>query len=236
MDKNMRIHYLQHVSFEGPGCIANWTKRLGYDLTLTRLYMNEKFPLLSDIDCLIVLGGPMGIYDDKLYPWLVSEKEYIKAAVDQGKVVIGICLGAQLLAHVLGAKVVKGEHKEIGWYPVNKTEEGFHSELLKQMPDELPVFHWHGDQFMVPQGAKHLAKSEACPTQMFSFNDRAIGIQFHFEANESSVKELLRHGKDELTGGRFIQSPSQIELEINNCVAANEMMYSILDGLLVNKK
>ena len=112
----MNIHCIQHVPFENPGSIGDWIKHKGYRLSTTRLYGGESLPDIDPIDWVIIMGGPMGIYDEDKYPWLKEEKVFIKNALDKGKVVIGICLGAQLIAGVLGAKIYKNRYREIGYF------------------------------------------------------------------------------------------------------------------------
>lgn len=186
--KTLRIHYFQHVPFEGLGCIEDWALGQGHQLSYTRFYEGRQLPPLDEIDWLIVMGGPMGIYDEAIYPWLSGEKEFIRQAIAANKVVLGICLGAQLLADALGANVKPGKNKEIGWFPVQKTAEGKVSKLLDDMPDQLVVFHWHGDQFEIPANGLRLAESEACPNQILQYGDRVIGLQFHFEATEQTIR------------------------------------------------
>jgi len=112
---HLRIHYLQHVSFEGLGSIAEWVTSNGHELTSTQFFINSYLPEPADIDWLIIMGGPMGVYDEDKYEWLTAEKQFIKKAIDAGKTVIGICLGAQLIAKVLGAKVYPNQKRAIGW-------------------------------------------------------------------------------------------------------------------------
>ena len=232
MRKQIRIHYLQHVPFEGPGCIKEWTEKKNHQLSVTRLYEEEVPPALSEIDWLIIMGGPMGIYDDQEYPWLTDEKRYLRKAVEKNKVIIGICLGAQLLANALGARVNPGKNKEIGWFPISKTETGKASILFDVMPDQITVFHWHGDQFDIPPECLHLVKSEACPNQAFQYKDRIIGLQFHLEATADSIRGMIEHAGSELTGtSSFIQSQKTIFEGLNYCQQGNEIMFSLLDKL-----
>jgi GMP synthase-like glutamine amidotransferase len=232
MGKHFRIHYFQHVPFEGLGCIEEWTVQNGHQLSVTRFFEDGKLPSLSDIDWLIIMGGPMEIYDDKVYPWLPAEKQFIKDAIARNKVVLGICLGAQLLADALGAKVKAGKHKEIGWFPIRKTEAGKKSALFDVVPGQATVFHWHGDQFDIPGGCFRLAESEACQNQALQFNDRVLGLQFHFEATEASIRGMIKNIPEELTeNGPFIQSEKTIINGFPNCRPNNQIMFSVLDQL-----
>jgi len=138
----MKLHWLQHVPFEGLGIIEEWAETNSFEFSCTRLHADEQLPRIGSFDWLVVMGGPMGIYDHEEHPWLVAEKRFIKNAIDAGKTVLGICLGAQLIADVLGAKVYAGPQKEIGWFPIRRAEGA--PEII---PEELTAFHWHGDTF-----------------------------------------------------------------------------------------
>ena len=152
----MNIHYLQHVPFEGLGSIANWVGQAGHNLTGSRLYAGEALPDPAALDWLIVMGGPMGVHDERHHPWLTREKQLIEQAIGQEKTVLGICLGAQLIADVLGARVYANEHREIGWFPVRRTSEAADCALGRVLPEQVEVFHWHGDTFDLPAGGKRL--------------------------------------------------------------------------------
>ncbi len=232
MQKSIRIHYLQHEPYEGPGCIEDWAETKGHRLSLTQLFSHENPPALSEIDLLIIMGGSMGVYDEEEYPWLKAEKNYIREAVAAGKPVMGICLGAQLLANALGAKIGRAKYKEIGWFPIRKTEAGKASPALHAMPDELAVFHWHGDQFDIPEGCQSLAFSEACPNQLFQSGDRVIGLQFHFEATAASVSRMLEDAGEELEeAGPYVQSRTEVLNGLHYAAQSNKIMFSLLDHL-----
>ena len=176
----MRLHYLQHVCFEGLGSIGQWAQERQYGTSVTRLYCNDVLPDLDTFDMLIVMGGPMGVGDEKCYPWLKSEKEFLSKVIAADKPVLGVCLGAQLLAEVLGARVYPNAEKEIGWFPVQLTEEGRRSGFFQGLPSELEVFHWHGETFELPQGASLLASSTACRNQAFAYEKRVFGVAIPF--------------------------------------------------------
>lgn len=205
----MRLHYLQHVPFEGPGIIRSWSNVNNHSLTFTRLYEDEELPPPGEIDGLVVMGGPMGIYDTNKYPWLKREKRYINDCIDQEIKVLGICLGAQLIADVLEAEVNSMNQKEIGWFPLNWKESARKYHLLDFLPARQTVFHWHGDQFGLPQGAITLASSKRCPNQGFLVDEQILGLQFHLEMTKDGLDELIQHSNNELkrSDGPFIQSP-----------------------------
>jgi len=232
MKRPLQIHYLQHESYEGPGCIQDWAKKEGHFLSCTRLYDGETPPPPTHVDLLIIMGGSMGTEDEAEYPWLVNEKQYIKETIAADKPVMGICLGAQLLAGVLGARVNRAKYKEIGWFPIRKTEAGKASTLLQSMPDSLNVFHWHGDQFDIPLGCLSLAESDACPNQLFQFGDRVIGLQFHFEATAGSVSRMLEDAGEELEEpGPYVQTKSAVMSGLQYADQSNSVMSYLLDQL-----
>jgi GMP synthase (glutamine-hydrolysing) len=206
----MRIHYFQHVPFEGLGSIGQWIRARRYHLTATKLYQNEQMPDMESVDWFIIMGGPMGVHDEDRLPWLKSEKRLIEKAMSTGKAVLGICLGAQLIADVLGARVYPNRSKEIGWFPMELTEAGQRSPLFGFLPERLEVFHWHGDTFDLPAGAVHMARSEACTHQAFVYNERVIGLQFHLESTPKGVEALIQNCSGELANSSYIQAPSQL--------------------------
>jgi len=204
----MRAHYLQHVPFEGLGNIEQWLDANGYEITSTQLYESVGLPDLNEIDLLVVMGGPMSVNDEEAYPWLVQEKQYIREAIEQGLSVLGVCLGAQLIATAMGARVYPNHEKEIGWFPVR----GVATEYLStfQFPASTDVFHWHGETFDLPSGAVRLASSEGCVNQAFQMGASVIGLQFHLETTPESAKEMVSNGRDELISSRYVQSEAQI--------------------------
>ncbi len=228
----MRIHYIQHVPFEGPASIRLWADRHGHDQTSTRVYEKPDFPGVDSLDWLVIMGGPMGVYDELQYSWLIAEKQLIRNAIDVGKTVVGICLGAQLIAEVLGATVFSNKHKEIGWFPVELTPAGSASGLFGFLPDRFTAFHWHGDTFTLPQGAVHLAKSKACENQAFLYGNNVLGLQFHLESTPQSVKDLAQNCCNEIQPGPYIQTKEQIlSASADQYRRINDVMFGILDRL-----
>lgn len=232
----MNVCWLQHVPFEGNGYIAEWLQERGHAWWVTRLYEHEPLPALSKFEMLIVMGGPMNIYEDDQYPWLPQERAFIREAIAAGKMVIGICLGAQLIADALGAKVYSNGVKEIGWWPVQFTAEARANPLFSNFPPELMVFHWHGDTFDLPEGAMLLASSVACKNQAFMYQNQVIGLQFHLEIMDLGVRDLIKHCGHELVDGPYIQPAEQMRRDkwadddrrFDN---ANRYMMNILMGL-----
>lgn len=199
----MNIHYFQHVPFETLGYIGDWAASRRHVVSRTRFFADDPLPDIDNVDLLIVLGGPMNIYEEPKYPWLAKEKRWIKAAYDRGTPILGICLGAQLLADCLGGSVRRGDEKEIGWFPIDFAAD--RKGPFAVFPDRLDVFHWHGDMFEPPAGAQLLASSAACANQAFAFGGRAAGFQFHIEMADDNIRRVIENGGDELSEGRYIQ-------------------------------
>lgn len=232
----MRIHNLQHVPFEGPGYIQSWAAEQDHELTGTRLYKTEELPDPKTIDALVIMGGPMGVKDDQAYPWMKKEKAFIKACIEQKKKVLGICLGAQLIAGVLGADVVPIEVKEIGWFPVEWTQAARSHPMLDFLPDRQMVLHWHGDRFYIPDGATHLATSKGCDNQGFLVDDYVLGLQFHLEMTRKGLAGLIEHSREELTQakGTFIQDSATM-LKADSFSENHQTMRQLLDRFLGNE-
>lgn len=225
----MRIHYFQHVPFEGLGMIAAWAAERGHTIEKTMLYdPNHHFPALDDYDALIVMGGSMGVYDEAEHPWLFAEKQHIRSAIDAGKSVLGVCLGAQLIAAALGAKVAPHTHKEIGWFPVAITDEAAGHPILSGLNQAMTVFHWHGDRFDIPEGAIHLMCSEACDNQAFLYN-KVLGLQFHLEMDEAAINSIIAVCGDELKTNRWIQSAEAIRHK-TTAMQTERPLYRVLDN------
>ncbi len=224
----MRIHSLEHQAAEGPGKILDWASIHRHSVTRTALYANELPPALDAFDLLVVMGGGMNIYQHRDHPWLVTEKEFLRRAIDAGKPILGICLGAQLLADVLGGKVYQNPEKEIGWFPVDITDR---SAPLGAFPARMNVMHWHGDTFDLPPGARNVAASDGCPRQAFVFGDRVVGLQFHLEMGAVQVADLANVSIEELVPARFVQTPEQLTRTPADLAASHEALFSLLDQL-----
>ena len=227
----MRLHFLQHVPFEGPGCIRAWAAAAGWEITGSHLYRDHRFPAIDDFDWLVIMGGPMNIYDEVQYPWLAREKVFIDRAIAGQKVVLGICLGAQLIAAVLGARVSRSRHEEIGWFPVHRTVPSTQVPQVTAIEDCLDALHWHADTFDLPDRAVHLARSAACENQAFVYNDRVVGLQFHLEMTAEGLQDLVQHSGQRITAGRFVQPPATMLAQAERFQRANRVMNRLLDGL-----
>ena len=226
----MRIHYLQHMQCEGTGRIANWIEERGHAVTATHLYRGEALPDDDAFDFLLIMGGPMNIYEHRKHPWLPAEKRFIKRAIDSGKIVLGICLGAQLIADVLGAKGYQNAKMEIGWFPVRFNAARHAIPAMRHFPAELTVLHWHGDTFDLPPGAVHLATSEACHSQAFAVGQRVIGLQFHIEMDAPDVAAFLDDTLPEPESGQ-IQSAAEMLAGQRHLPAIHAALDAMLDAL-----
>ena len=225
----MNVHYFQHVEFEDLGIIETWMKATSAQVSATKFYKDTSIPKINKIDWLIVLGGPMSVHDEQTYPWLKAEKKFIVEAIENGKIVLGICLGAQLLAYALGADVFPNRNREIGWFPIEGVAQRESSGLKSIVPSHMEVFHWHGDTFDLPTNAVHLARSEGCENQAFCIGERVLGLQFHLEVTPFTVKSLIERCKNDLTTGRYIQSGEEMLSDPSRFHHIHAHMDSILD-------
>jgi GMP synthase-like glutamine amidotransferase len=219
----MRAHYLQHVPFEGLGSIEPWLDGAGYNTTSTRFFESTRLPDLDEFDLLIVMGGPMSVNDEDEFPWLVHEKQFIRRAIERRKAVLGICLGAQLVASAMGAAVYQNPSKEIGWFPVQGVSSTDSS--VFSFPPSVEVFHWHGETFDLPAGAIQLARSEVCKNQAFQLGESVIGLQFHLETTPDTAREIVSHCRAELSPSKYIQSEQSI-------LAAAPDKYQVINALM----
>ena len=230
----MRIHVLQHVSFETEAHIGVWAERNHHGVSRTRLYAGEELPGVEDFDFLVLMGGPMSVHDESEYPFLVAEKRLLKAVLGMDKPILGVCLGAQLVAEALGAAVTKNPEKEIGWFPIGLTDEGIVSDLVGDFPPVLDTFHWHGETFEIPKGAVRLVESEACPNQAFAWGSSVVGLQFHLEVNRAAVAAMVEHGGTELAaGGAYVQNQASMLAGADRYAAENiACLEAMLDRLV----
>jgi len=203
----VNVHVFQHVPFEDIGSMALWCAERQATVTYTRFFESDHLPDLDAVDLLIVMGGPMSVNDEDQFPWLKLEKAFIREAVERGVAIVGLCLGAQLIASALGSRVYPNGQKEIGWFSVAAVRG--HDEVF-QLPDEVTVFQWHGETFDLPRGAVHLAQSAACIHQAFQVGENVIALQFHLETMPETVEDMIQHCGDELVGGTYIQTADEM--------------------------
>lgn len=244
----MHVLVFQHVPFEGLGAMAPWLDARKAQVQVIRQYEPESglFPLLSGVDLIIVLGGPMSVHDAAQYPWLDAEKAYIRSALRAKTPILGLCLGAQLIAEQLGGTVQKNHLPEIGWWPVH-----WHAAAQHIWPECQPaigakleaieaagtrVFHWHGETFDLPAEAQLLAHSDACAHQGFLYRDHVVGLQFHLEMTPETVDHLLADGEDELIESPFVSQAAEMKSEpVDTYVHNQQLMGELLQYLVASK-
>lgn len=229
--ENLNILALQHVVFETPALIAEWAAARGHVLTVCRVDESASLPAVDSFDILVVMGGPMGVHDVAEHPWLVAEKALIKSAIDAGKYVLGVCLGAQLIADILGAKVYPNPVKEIGWMPVAIPDSALGQPVLAGLNNAMTVFHWHGDTFELPTGATHLMASSHCRNQAFIYERKVLGLQFHLEMTEQGVHALITHCGHELVESAAIHNAEKLQAGTKNIPACKTALFNLLDNL-----
>jgi GMP synthase-like glutamine amidotransferase len=199
----MNVLIIKHVDNEGPGLIEPWLKEEKIRYRVLNLQWESFFPRIDDWSHVVLLGGPMNVYEEDRYPFLKKEDLFIKEAVQRGRTLLGICLGAQLIAKALGARVTKAPAKEIGWYDVALTEEGLTLPVFSQFPPRVPVFQWHEDTFDIPKFGKLVATASSVPNQAFCYGKNTYGLQFHLEVTEAMIREWLEADQDELSRSLF---------------------------------
>lgn len=204
----MQVCVLQHVPFETLGNIQDWLENKGATICYCRLFAGDRLPAPDDFDLFIILGGPMSVNDEQ-YPWLIDEKACVRALVQSGKPVLGVCLGAQLIAAAMGSRIYQNDTKEIGWFDIELTDANVNPFAL---PTQMRVFHWHGETFDLPAGAQLLACSQVCKNQVFLLGERVAGLQCHLETTLENAKNMVLHCADELSeqDGKYIQSADTI--------------------------
>jgi GMP synthase-like glutamine amidotransferase len=189
----MNFAVLQHVPYEGPGLLSEVAESSGVSLSLRRLWLGESLPGCEEIDGLIVLGGPQSASDTESHPYLGDEVQLLAACAERDLPVLGICLGAQLLARALGAWVSEGPVEEVGIGEVSLTDQGTDDPILGPAGSSPTVFHWHRDTFDLPPEAVRLAESDSYPNQAFRMGRRVYGFQFHLELDASLAHEVVTH-------------------------------------------
>lgn len=222
----METYIFQHVAFEGPGAILPYLESKGYHVHLVKLYAGDSVPSSLDVDFAVLMGGPMSALEEDKYPFMVEEKQLCRELFAADKPVLGVCLGAQIMANAFFAPIRQNPEKEIGFYPVT-FENGF----------TVNAFHWHGETFDIPEYAESIAYSEACRNQGFKIG-RSLGLQFHLETTAESLNSLLENCAEELEAAlsakaKYVQSKSQIlETAKTALPELNAAMTELLDAML----
>ncbi len=231
MSDHLKIHVVQHIDFEGPAYIQEWACQNKYTLSYTKLHKNQKLPKPDDFDLLVIMGGPMSVNDADKYDWLSYEVDFIKTSIEAGKAILGICLGAQLIAKAMEANVYPVEYPEIGWFPILLERKDLPKDLKNTLPDYLTTFHWHGETFDIPRLATGFASSTDTPNQAFIYNRKVIGLQFHPEVNSESIDTMLHHMGHEIHESRYIQPIEAIQYGKINCEKNHAVMKAFLSYL-----
>jgi GMP synthase-like glutamine amidotransferase len=228
----MRVLCLQHVPYETPDAIADWAVARGHDLAVV-VPLYERYPGTDDLDMVVVMGGPMGAYEDAAYPWLATERAFIRDAIDAGRLVLGVCLGAQLVARALGGSAHPHEVRELGWFPARLTQAGLDSSVLSVMPAELVVGLWHGDTYELPVGISTAAVTDACSNQAFETRGgRVVGLQFHLEWSQATLEMLAeRHGDWFSDGGPYVQSRDEFLHPGDALARGHAVLFQMLDAM-----
>ena len=194
-----KIVILQHIHCETPGIISDCLQSADIDIHYIRTFEGDPIPSsMNALDGLIVMGGPMSVYDYEKFRFLLEEQRLIEAALRDDKPVLGVCLGSQLLAATLGANVKSGAQKEIGWHPITLLQSAARDDLWKDLPQQFMAYHWHGDVFDLPHEAVSLASSELTPCQGFRYGANAYGFLFHMEVTEEIIQNMVEEFSDEL--------------------------------------
>lgn len=220
-----KVHYFQHVAFETPQNIYGYFQHNDYAPSFTKFYKdNYQLPRLEEVDILVVMGGPMGVYDTDIYPWLATELAFISDCIESGIKVIGICLGSQFIAKAMGAEVYAGTQKEIGWYPISVT--------YKDISKDVTVFHWHGDTFHLPKGVQRIASSE-CTTNQGFYNDHVLALQFHVEMTQAGVETIVSECGSELeVDEQYVSSAKEILAEKSYFATNEKLLIELLDDFI----
>ncbi len=226
------MHVIQHVPFEGPAAIAEWAAERRHDLT-TSLALLEEHPSPEDIDLLVVMGGPMDCRRRGRLPVASRREALHRRVIAAGRPVLGVCLGAQILAEVLGGTVRRNEHPEIGWYPVERTTGGRSGAAVLQWDGPVIVGQWHGDTFELPVGIEPSLSSEVCANQAFVFDGRVVGLQFHLEWTEAALRDLIAECADELAvWDPFVMTAERIlRGAYFNIPECRQRLFALLDDL-----
>jgi GMP synthase-like glutamine amidotransferase len=237
----MSVLIIKHVEIEGPGLIEDCLRGQQVGYQILNLESAIHLPRPDDFNAIVILGGPMNVYEEDRYPFLREEDLFIKEAIQRGKAVLGICLGAQLMAKALGAKVTKAPDKEIGWFDVSLTKLGSRDPLFSRLPKTFPVFQWHEDTFDIPSAAKLIVTSNPIPHQAFRYGENAYGLQFHLEVTEEMIRDWIKSYEDEFNGSKTPLLPklkilSETEKEIENYKKRGLSFYKNFFTRIVDRK
>ncbi len=208
----MKFLFIKHIDIEGPGTMGSYLEENNFKYDTVELYNNDTLPdNPSQYNAIVVLGGPMNVYEEEKYPFLKAEDELIKKTLNENIPMLGLCLGGQLISKACGAKVKKTETKEIGWFKTCLTESGQNDPLFTGLLAEIEVFQWHGDTFDVPENSIHLASSELCRNQAFRYNENVYALQFHLEVTREMISDWLTAYSGEVASTEGVSSKTILE-------------------------
>ena len=229
----MKLHLLEHDPIDLSNTnMTVWAERKGYQISHTHVCNNEKLPAIDDFDWLMVMGGSPHAWQEDVNPWLPGEKEFIAGVIDSGKIILGVCFGAQLLAEALGGKVFPNDQKEIGWYEVALTAEGQNSFLFRNIPKRFITFHWHSDHFSLPPGCTRLAYSEPTANQAYiSEEHRIAGVQFHPEYSREMVRHFAREEGNQWNKDHFVAGKEAVLAQTEQIPGTYWLMAALLDNM-----
>ena len=225
----MKILIFKHIPGEPAGHAEQWAEERGHEYTYYYWGQDQETAPLPEFDLLIIMGGKMGAYEEDMHPWLRTEKQIIRKTIASGKKVLGICLGAQLIASALGASVYKNRHPEIGFHEIKAVDQA--SPLLKTPVTGSRYFQWHGDTFDLPVGACLIATSDQIKNQAFTFNDNVIALQFHPEMDEKIVEGLLDSEHHRMEPSPWLQSKKEITDQFPLVSDGRKLLFRLLDEL-----
>lgn len=238
MKPHLRVHYFQHIMGEGFGSCEAYFKQNKAQITATEFFALppeqkleiEALPKIEDIDLLIIMGGTMSVNDENIYPWLITEKRWLRRFIALGKPVIGLCLGGQMIANALGAKVTHNAVREVGWIDVQAVVP--YPENCFKLPQSFNIMQWHGETFALPKGAKLLAYNAACAHQAFQINHNILGFQFHPEITPHAMDIFL---EDDQELGLFSAQPQQLKSELTQYLKPANAGYYLEGNQLLNQ-
>jgi len=219
-----RLLVFQHVAYEVLGKLDPLLRSAGFRIRYVNFGREpDTQPDVSKYDALVILGGPMNVSQTDAYPHLETEIRCIQEAIEQNMPILGICLGAQLIAAALGAKVYSNTVKEIGWYDVTPTQDGLRDPVIKYLAGDEQIFQWHGDTFDIPEGAVHLASSPWCPNQAFKFGEWIYGLQFHLEVDKPMVERwfTIPNMYEEAANAEKVKTPDEILKDTGKYISAS---------------
>lgn len=224
----MKLLVITHASFEQLGVIEDWAKQKEHSVNIIQPYKDEPLPQSTDdFDFLIIMGGPQSPLKLDEYPYIRDEIEFTRKAINNNKLVFGICLGAQIIGEALGATTLQSPHREIGEYPVSVTEDGKSDPFFKHLYPTFNAIHWHNDMPGLSADMVLLAKSEGCPHQAFRYGDKVYGFQFHAEFTLNDIEKLIKHAHSDLQADKYVRGIN--DLRATNYRDINKMMFRFLD-------